>query len=145
MEGGITCRETDSKGTSSDSQTFYLLHGIQKEDYKEQSANLGQRERGWSQWYSSDSPGLNGVDNETVSRIALVFDLPCRPSEVEEAECREIGTNESFSDLPQVNGNALLIPCNASGLVCRDEDQLPELGRIKCFDYEIRILCGPLS
>lgn len=100
----------------------------------------------WSRWYSSDNPKISGVDNETVARIWLVFhDLPCQPTEVLSAQCRGTGTNDSFSGVSDIYDNTLFIPCNATGLVCRNADQNMSMGKTNCADYEIRVLCPNIA
>ena len=69
-----------------------------------------------------------------------MYDVPCSGKALVAVQCRQVGSNDTFSHQWLYNGNMLYVPCNASGLVCRNQDQVFH-DTDPCADYELRVLC----
>ncbi|XP_067668921.1 uncharacterized protein [Haliotis asinina] len=91
----------------------------------------------WTEWFNTDTP-YDGTEEETISKVKQTYGTLCPSGSVAEAECRAVGTAFTFKNRWTFSGNILHVPCNATGLVCRDRDQP---GTVFCSDYEIRYLC----
>ena len=68
-----------------------------------------------------------------------MYDMPCSGREVAKVQCRQVGSNDTFSHQWFYNNNMLFVPCNASGVVCRNQDQVFH-NTIACADYDLRVL-----
>ncbi|XP_076454415.1 uncharacterized protein LOC143289300 [Babylonia areolata] len=94
----------------------------------------------WSPWYNSDRDLSTGTQDETLDRIASMYQLPCGRERVVAVQCRKAGTNVTFSSQFRHEDNVLRVPCNLTGLLCKDHDQILS-GTAPCADYELRLMC----
>ncbi|XP_046325676.1 uncharacterized protein LOC124110385 isoform X3 [Haliotis rufescens] len=97
----------------------------------------GRGQSAWTEWFNTDTP-YDGVEEETIGSVKQTHETLCPGGSVTQAECRAVGTAFTFKNRWTFSSNILHVPCNATGLVCRDRDQP---GTIFCSDYEIRYLC----
>ncbi|XP_064455887.1 hemocytin-like isoform X2 [Ornithodoros turicata] len=90
---------------------------------------------GWSSFFDSDVPSTGAGDFEILENMQ---DLPCRPAQVEDIECKAV--SQETGDLLDWTETGDAVTCSVEkGLTCFNQDQGSER---QCHNYKVRVKCS---